>query len=104
MLADLQGRFGVGRICVVTDRGLISHDNIATVEACGFDHVIATRLHRSPHCAEALDASTGPDATWVPVPEANSADCDVTLADGRRAVVVASFERWERTRCAPPSW
>jgi transposase len=96
VLADLQGRFGVGRICVVADRGLISQDNIATVEACGFDHVIATRLHRSPDCAEALDASTARDAAWVPVPDANSAACDVALADGRRSVVVASFERWER--------
>jgi hypothetical protein len=96
VLADLQGRFGVGRICVVADRGLISEANVAVVEGCGFDHVIATRLHRSPDCAEALEASARPDATWVPVPEANSAACDVMLADGRRAVVVASFERWER--------
>jgi transposase len=96
VLADLQARFGVGRICVVADRGLISEQNIATVEGCGFDHVIATRLHRSPDCAEALETSARADATWVPVPDAHSAACDVTLADGRRAVVVASAERWER--------
>ena len=96
VLADLQDRFGVGRICVVADRGLISEENIATVEGCGFDHVMATRLHRSPDCAEALEASARAEATWVPVPAANSAACDVTLGDGRRAVVVASFERWER--------
>ena len=96
VLADLQDRFGVGRICVVADRGLISEENIATVEGCGFDHVMATRLHRSPDCAEALEASARAEATWVPVPDANSAACDVTLGDGRRAVVVASFERWER--------
>jgi hypothetical protein len=96
VLADLQGRFGVGRICVVADRGLISEANVAVVEGCGFDHVIAVRLHRSPECAEALECSARPGATWVAVPEANSAACDVTLADGRRAVVVASFERWER--------
>ncbi len=86
----------MGRICVVADRGLISEANVAVVEGCGFDHVIATRLHRSPECAEALEVSARSGATWVPVPEANSAACDVTLADGRRAVVVASFERWGR--------
>jgi transposase len=32
----------------------------------------------------------------VPVPEAKSAACELTLGDGRRAVVVASFERFER--------
>ena len=33
---------------------------------------------------------------WEPVAEANSAACDVTLADGRRCVVVASSGRWAR--------
>ena len=34
VLADLQDRFGVGRIAVVADRGLISDNNLAEV-ACG---------------------------------------------------------------------
>jgi Transposase DDE domain len=58
--------------------------------------VLATRLHRDPTCAEALTASAAPAAAWVPVPDARCAACDVMLADGRRAVVVASFERWHR--------
>lgn len=96
VLADLQGRFGVGPICVVADRGLISEANVEVVANSGFDHVIATRLHRDPTCAEALESSARTDAVWVPVPAARSAACDVVLADGRRCVVVASFERWER--------
>jgi hypothetical protein len=96
VLADLQARFGVGRICVVADRGLISETNVDDVTGHGFDHVLATRLHRDPTCRQALDASSQPDAVWVPVPDAHSAACDVTLADGRRAVVVASVERWRR--------
>ncbi|MCA1702527.1 MAG: IS1634 family transposase, partial [Actinobacteria bacterium] len=95
VLADLQERFGVGRICVVADRGLISEANVEIVAGCGFDHVIATRLHRDPTCAAALDAAARPDAAWVPVADAHSAACDVTV-DGQRCVVVASFERWER--------
>jgi hypothetical protein len=96
VLEDLQSRFGVGPICVVADRGLISEANVEVVADSGFDHVIATRLHRDPTCAAALEASARTDAVWVPVPEARSAACDVTLPDGRRCVVVASFERWER--------
>jgi Transposase DDE domain len=96
VLTDLQQRFGVGRICVVADRGLISADNIDIVEGCAFDHVLATKLHRDPTCAEALHAAVAANATWVPVPEARSAACDLTLDDGRRAVVVASLERWQR--------
>jgi hypothetical protein len=96
VLGDLQERFGVGRICVVADRGLISAANVEVVEGCGFDHVLATRLHRDPTCAEALELSSRSDAAWVPVPAARSAACDVVLGDGRRAIVVGSFERWGR--------
>ena len=95
VLTDLATRFGVGRICVVADRGLISADNVNVVASCGFDH-LATRLHHDPTCAEALQASTQPSASWVPVPDAHSAACEVRLADGRRAVVVTSFERFRR--------
>jgi hypothetical protein len=96
VLEDLQARFGVGRICVVADRGLISEDNVETVVGQGFDHIFATRLHRDKTCAEALQRSVQPDAVWVPVPAAHSAACDLTLADGRRAVVVASLARHHR--------
>lgn len=96
VLDDLGRRFGVGRICVVADRGLISAANVDVVAGCGFDHVIATRLHHDTTCAQALEASARPDALWQPVADANSAVCDVALADGTRAVVVASLERFRR--------
>lgn len=95
VLDDLQSRFGVGRICVVADRGLISADNVAALEQHGFTHVLATRLHRDPTCAAAIVASGAPDATWVPVPDARSAACEVTI-EHKRCVVVASFERYDR--------
>ena len=53
-MADLQARFGVGRIALVADRGLISEENLALVAANGFDHVLATRLHRDPTVAAVL--------------------------------------------------
>jgi hypothetical protein len=96
VLTDLKERFSVGGICVVADRGLISTDNLDALSSGGFDHVLAIRLHRDAACEEALEASTKPDTSWVPVPGANSAAADVTLADGRRCVVVASFERHTR--------
>jgi len=95
VLEDLQSRFGVGPICVVADRGLISADNLQALGAQGFDHVMATRLHRDPACASALQASAQPQAEWVTLPEANSGACDV-IVDGRRYVVVASPERLRR--------
>ncbi|MGH9023878.1 MAG: IS1634 family transposase [Acidimicrobiia bacterium] len=97
VLDDLQARFGVGRITLVADRGLISEDNLAAVGTAGFDHVLATRLHRDPDVAAVLAASTAPSARWFPVPGATSAVCEVTH-DGRRYVVAMSAERYERDR------
>lgn len=96
VLADLQARFGVGRICLVADRGLISEDNLQEVSSQGFSHIMATRLHNNASCRAALDAAHRPDAVWVPVPQAGAAACDVSLPDGRRCVVVASAERYRR--------
>ena len=96
VLDDLQARFGVRQVCVVADRGLISTDNVDTLGHKGFAHVLATRLHRDPTCAEALETADRDDARWVEVPDVHSRACDLILADGRRAVVVASDERHER--------
>jgi len=96
VLADLADRFSVGNICVVADRGLISAANINDVDGRGFDHIMATRLHRDAACAEALALAEGDATQWVEVPAANSRAAEVTLADGTRAVVVASDERHRR--------
>ena len=95
VLTDLQTRFGVGRVCVVADRGLISADNVETLDGHGFAHVLATRLHRDPTCAAALQAASSDDAVWVEVPDTTCTACEVTV-DGRRCVVVSSPERLTR--------
>jgi len=106
VLADLQRRFGVGRIPVVADRGLISADNVETLANQGFDHVLATRLHRDPTCAAALEASSQRDAEWVPVPGARSAACGGAGRRGRarrrragRAILAGG-----RSPGSPASW
>lgn len=95
VLDDLAGRFAIRGVAVVADRGLISAANITALDAGGFDHVLATRLHGDTLARTAIAASATPDATWVAVPEANSAACDVTI-DAKRCVVVASGERLRR--------
>ena len=88
VLDDLQARFGVGRIALVADRGLISDDNLAQVTAAGFDHVIATRLHRDPDVAAVLEAAAADDTTWVRVRRDRTA-CEM-IHEGCRHVVVDS--------------
>jgi transposase len=97
VVSDLCRRFAVSGLTLVADRGLVSEDNLATLSAAGLDYVIASRLHRDAICRQALIAATKPDATWLPVEDASSSACEVKV-QGRRAVVVASSERYLRDR------
>ena len=95
VLDDLAARFGVGRVCVVADRGLISADNVEELTGRGFAHVLATRLHRDPTCAAALTQAARDDAVWVAVEGTELSACE-TRVGGQRCVVVDSPQRHER--------
>jgi hypothetical protein len=97
VMEDLKSRFGVGRIALVADRGLISEDNLALVGAHGFDHVLATRLHHDDDVAAVLEQANAPTTSWEAVPEALSFCADLTH-DSRRFVVVFSPVRYFRDR------
>jgi transposase len=96
VLTDLQTRFGVGKIAIVADRGLISDANLADVDAAGFDHVLATRLHRDADVRVVLEQAAADTAVWVPAPGGRTA-CEVTH-DDRRYVVIDSPRRHRRDR------
>ena len=95
VLDDLAKRFAVGRICVVADRGLISRANLETVTGAGFDHLLATRLHRDSVTAQALTA-IDQNTVWVEIPQNGSRAADITLENGTRTVVVESDARARR--------
>lgn len=42
----LKHRFGVERVCVVADRGMISKDTIAELEELGWDYILGVRMRR----------------------------------------------------------
>ncbi len=44
---DLQQRFGVGRICVVADRGMISAETLGQLAGLGWEYILGARM-RSP--------------------------------------------------------
>ena len=95
VMADLQYRFGVGKIALVADRGLITEANLDAVSEAGFDHVLATRLHRDADVAAVLESAQRDDVTWVPVEEGRSSACEIAHG-GRRYVVVDSPPRRRR--------
>jgi transposase len=93
VMADYQRRFGIGRIALVADRGLISEKNLSDVATAGFDHVLATRLHRDHDVATVLSlADAADEQTWVEVPSSSSFALELTHDDARY-VVVTSEER-----------
>jgi transposase len=96
VLEGLQQRFGVGRICLVADRGLISETNIATVEGAGYDWLIATKLRNRTDVTKVIQlAHAADDDDWVQVDRFNSKVLDLDH-DGRRYVVVFSEVREHR--------
>ncbi|MGH8725616.1 MAG: IS1634 family transposase [Burkholderiales bacterium] len=48
LVRRLQQRFGIGRVCIVADRGMISAATIAALEAAGFDYILGVRERSDP--------------------------------------------------------
>lgn len=94
VMANYQRRFAIGRIALVADRGLISEANLDQVQAAGFDHVLATRLHRDPEVAAVLELAASESARWMEVTPTTMAT--EVVHEGARYVVVDSAPR--RTR------
>jgi Transposase DDE domain len=94
VMADYQSRFGIGKIALVADRGLISEHNLEEVSKAGFDHVLATRLHRDADVEAVLEAAVAGDSSWVEVSDGTTAT-EVVL-DGTRYVAVSSLARKAR--------
>ena len=73
----LRHRFGIGRVCVVADRGMISAETIAGLEARGLDYILGAREHsdklvrqivlddRAPFVPLAIDRRQGETQLFV---------------------------------------
>ena len=55
----LQAHFGVQRVCVVADRGMISQETIAELEARGWLYILGVRMRRSKEAREEVLARGG---------------------------------------------
>jgi hypothetical protein len=86
----LRRRFGIGRVCVVADRGMISAQTLAALEARGLEYVLGVR-ERSAKEVRSLVLSD--DAPFVPlvIPRQGRADTELEAKavtfDGRRYIV-----------------
>ena len=86
----LRRRFGIGRVCVVADRGMISAQTLAALEARGLEYVLGVRERSAK---EVRTLVLGDDAPFVPlvIPRQGRPDTELeakaTTFDGRRYIV-----------------
>ncbi len=61
----LRGRFAIGHVCVVADRGMISADTIAALEQRGLEYILGVRERSSKEVREAVMVDTAPSVPLV---------------------------------------
>lgn len=106
----LRARFGIGRVCVVADRGMISAETLAELEARGIDYILGTRERTNTEVCDVVLADAKP---MVPlsIPRAGGATTDIEIKEvvvkpwegkPRRYVVCFNPERaaWEAAQRA----
>ena len=90
----LRGRFGVGRICVVADRGMISAATIAEFEAQGIDYILGVRERSSLEVRERVLQDDGMAVPLV-IPR-QKGETELTVKEvklaGRRYIVCRNEE------------
>ena len=60
IMGRLRSRFGIGRVCVVADRGMISAATIAALEERGLDYILGARERRTKVVREVVLRDTKP--------------------------------------------
>jgi transposase len=88
MVDRLRSRFGVDRLCVLADRGMISAATIAALEARGLEYVLGVRERTDKGVATML-ADTEPTAP-IAQPRAKGEtllEAKEVVVEGRRYIV-----------------
>ena len=86
----LRGRFGIERVCVVADRGMLSAATIAALEQRGLEYILGMRERTSKEVREVVLADQGPSVPLV-VPHTGRPDTDLQAKEvmvGQRRYVV----------------
>jgi transposase len=91
VLTDLQKRFGLGHIMVVSDRGLVSEENLRFLTEQKFSYLLGIGSRRRDEAQEVLQRLD--QTQWQPIDEGNLVQ-EISLDDrGMRYFVIDSRER-----------
>src|SRR3954470_11812166 len=95
----LRSRFGIGRVCVVADRGMISAPTIAALEERGLEYVLGARERTDSLVRTVVLADQRP---FVPlcIPRASGAETQLFIkevqVEGRRYIVCRNEAKTEK--------
>jgi hypothetical protein len=110
VVARLRERFGIVRMCVVADRGMISAETIAALEARGIDYILGARERSDAEVREVVLADSKPMVPLV-IPRARGQETAIEVkevvvgdwgpgAKPRRYVVCFNPEQAQRDAAA----
>jgi transposase len=91
VIKRLQSRFGIGRICVVSDRGMISAETMAYLEEEKIPYILGARMRRSKEVKEEVLSRAGryrevhPEGSSTKDP--SPLKVKEVIVDGRRYIV-----------------
>jgi len=92
VITRLRERFGIGRMCVVADRGMISAETIAELEARGIDYILGARERSDAEVRKVVLADSKPMVPLV-IPRARGGETAIEVKE----VVVGDWG----PRCKP---
>jgi hypothetical protein len=102
----LRSRFGIGRVCVVADRGMISAPTVAALEERGLEYVLGVRERTDPLVRRIVLADRR-GFTPLCIPRSGGTETQLfvkeVIAEGRRYIVCrneAEAEKDAADRCA----
>src|SRR5256714_1848320 len=81
VITRLGERFGIGRMCVVADRGMISAETIAELEARGIDYILGARERSDAEVRKVVLADSKPMVPLV-IPRARGGETAIEVKEG----------------------
>jgi len=98
----LQKRFGIGRICVVADRGMIKAETLSALEEHGWDYILGARMRNQKEVRDEVLGRGGRYRTVFPprstAQEPSPLEVKEVWVDERRYVVCRNAEHAAKDR------
>lgn len=89
----LQGRFGIGRICVVADRGMITNDLITTFHEQNIEYILGVRMRSQKEVRDTVMSRPGRYREIPPEKKHNPLKVKEVILEGKRYIVCCNEEQ-----------